>query len=80
MIVALWPVVSRAPDFGRQPADSQLSKSLGNFAQARGTIRVKSAGARGLLDHPVGGNEHGDRVGGGVILGQPGQRALRSAA
>ena len=57
-----------------------LSKRLGNLAQARGTIRVKSAGARRLLDHPIGRNEHGDRVGGGVILGQPGQRATRSAA
>jgi hypothetical protein len=69
-----------APAFGRQPANSQLSKRLGNLAQARGTIRVESAGARRLLDHPIGRNEHGDRVGGGVILGQPGQRAARSAA
>jgi hypothetical protein len=69
-----------APAFGRQPANSRLSKRLGNLAQARGTIRVKSAGARRLLDHPIGRNEHGDRVGGGVILGQPGQRATRSAA
>ena len=40
-------------------------------------VLIKSAGARGLLDHPIGGREHGDRVGGGVILGQSGQRALR---
>jgi hypothetical protein len=58
----------------------QLSKCLGNLAQAGRTIRVKSAGARRLLDHPIGRNEHGDRVGGGVILGQPGQRTMRSAA
>src|SRR6266568_3925675 len=61
-------------------ASVQPSKRLGNLAQARRTIRVKSAGARRLLDHPIGRNEHGDRVGGGVILGQPGQRATRSAA
>ena len=68
-----------APAFD-PPARSQLSKCLGNLAQARGAIRVKSAGARRLLDHPIGRNQHGDRVGSGVILGQPGQRAMRSAA
>jgi hypothetical protein len=45
-----------------------------------GRSGLKSAGARGLPDHPIGEIEHGDRVGGGIILGQPGQRALRSAA
>src|SRR5207244_12836404 len=68
------------PAFDRQPANSQPSKRLGNLAQARGTIRVKSVSARRLLDHPIGRNEHGDRVGGGVVLRQPGKRATRSAA
>ena len=52
-----------------------LSKRLGNLAQARRTIRIKSAGARRLFDHPIGRNEHRDRVGGGVILAKPRQRA-----
>jgi hypothetical protein len=79
-LVRNWCGGARA--FGRQPAINinQLSKRLGNLAQARGTIRVKSAGARRLLDEPKGWNEHGDQVGGGVILSQPGQRAMRSAA
>jgi hypothetical protein len=65
----------------RSPASDQSpSKRLRNLAQARGTIRIKSPGARRLLDHPIGRNEHGDRIGGWVILGQPGQRAMRSAA
>jgi hypothetical protein len=58
----------------------QLSERLGDLTQARGTIRIKSAGARCLFYHPIGRNEHGDRVGGGIVLRQPGQRAVRSAA
>jgi hypothetical protein len=58
----------------------QLSKRLGNLAQARGAIGIKPASARRLLDHPIGRNEHGDRVGGGVILGQPRQRTMWTAA
>jgi hypothetical protein len=73
-------LTARAPCLVPPLSFSPPSKRLGNLAQARGTIRVESAGARCLFDHPIGRNEHGDRVGGGVILGQPGQRAMRPAA
>jgi len=56
------------------------SEGLGNLAKLRWTVWVKSPLARGAFDHPIGGNEHSNRIYDGIIVAKPGQGTARTAA
>src|SRR5262245_55486338 len=73
------PNATRIEPGGTVTAGEDRSERLGDLAQAGRAVGIESVRARRLLDHPVGRNEHGDRIGSGIVFAQPRQRAKRTA-
>src|SRR3954466_11263275 len=71
--------VQKVRNGSTKPLGGGRSECLGNLAQARWTIWVKSPLMGRLLDHPIARNEHGDGISSGIVVPEPRQRAKRSA-